>query len=113
MTEPTREAEHREKAVEAVMKAFWFDKREWRTYSPGELAQMQSEVTDALQAADPHLERMYFERFAERMLGVRSLETAAVSLWGFAKQGWGGRGRAKIRKAVQAALDSIREGEDV
>lgn len=74
-------------------------------------------VSAVLAIADPHLERMYFERFAERMLSDEIIYagSSAVCEW------YGGandseeehqNGCEPFEAGLKAALDSIREGED-
>ena len=105
MTNPTPEAEHLKKALEAAI-------REWGSCNvdAGIRFPVPQRMSLALQAADPHLERMYFERFAERLLEheVKADATRAMNMaFNDAASDF-----EQYEAAIKAALDSIREGKD-
>lgn len=68
-------SEHREKAVEAATRAYWkgFDRA-----GPGPQRGMLADHDAALQGADSHLQRMYWERFREAVLSPETIEAAGT-----------------------------------
>lgn len=97
------ESEHRNKTVEAVLPYV-----EPSEFGEGTDRMRRENAVHALAAADPHLRRMYFERFAEKLLSDEALSAAATAFHDARIKG----DPAPLVPAFEALLDSIREGED-
>ncbi len=86
---------HREKALEAVRLL----REGWR----GRLlsAEEHGQLREELQAAEPHLQRMYWERFREAVLGPEAVWAAGARLPGSeddSAEDW-------AKETIEAALD--------
>lgn len=100
--------DHRELAVEAAARSLYllFGDEGWQPAGP-----QKRSATKALVAAEPHLQRMFFERFKEAMLS----EGAYAAADALARRTTGHASDRGIDAAIRAALDQaerLMEDED-
>ncbi len=94
--------DHREKAVEAG----------WAGNVAG-IGLTLNEFDAALTAAEPHLQRMFFERFRETMLSDAAIDAGvrAAGLVLPTPRPRVGATRIHIRPAIEAALDTLEDSD--
>lgn len=96
---------HRKKAVEAATASLF----EGDVYvgAPDD-AGARIEAERAIQAAEPHLQRMYWERFKEAVLSEKGIDAASTS---FEEDEWttGEFPESAMREAVEAALNQAQD----